>query len=275
MGELFNRRATLTVGPSGGTGKSWTAFDLAFSVVKTGTSEPNTCKVSIWNISPDDREFVQGKGLTLILSAGYVDSEELLFKGDVDRVENEYGDVDWRTDIYCGDGQTSFRTARIAKSFQPGTPQKTVLQELLSATGLPAGVIKGLEGLTEKVSGTALFGQVARLLPTYTQSVGLEWSIQDGANQLIPSGTDTGEQAVLLTPTTGLIGSPKKTREKGSGGQEIPGLQIVSLLQPSIRPGRRVKVESSTFTGVYRVRKVEHNGDLAGQAWYTQIDCRE
>jgi hypothetical protein len=50
---------------------------------------------------------------------------------------------------------------------------------------------------------------------------------------------------------------------------------VVSLLQPTIRPGRRFRLESRDYRGIYRAISVEHSGDSGWETdFYTRISAR-
>ena len=62
---------------------------------------------------------------------------------------------------------------------------------------------------------------------------------------------------MLITPETGLIGVPTITDN---------GVRAKALLNPEIRPGRRVQIESETLEmnaegGIYRVSSATYAGD--------------
>jgi hypothetical protein len=80
---------------------------------------------------------------------------------------------------------------------------------------------------------------------------------------------------IVLDSTSGLIGSPAMgsaptASEKKKGAK--PLLTAKSLLQPPIRPGRRVRVKSAEYSGDFRAVKVTHDGDTAGGNWYTDLE---
>ena len=113
---------------------------------------------------------------------------------------------------------------------------------------------------------------------------GLEWSIQEGQLQVLPPDEGSDEDVVVLSAATGLIGTINKTKvvnqsllTKKDGKLINAGISCTSLLNPDIRPGRRIKIESSfrpDLNGIYRVIKVKHTGDTHAQPWYSEIEAR-
>src|SRR5690606_3473849 len=131
--------------------------------------------------------------------------------------------------------------------------------ELRSAKLFESGRIFG-SGLV--LSGNA-FHQLTRML----SSSGWEWMIQHNELIVVRHGTTIRGDAVLLTPETGLIGSP----EPGGDGRVVAR----SLLQPAIVPGRQVRFERASVTGYYRVETVVYDGDTSGLNRYADFDAKE
>jgi len=83
---------------------------------------------------------------------------------------------------------------------------------------------------------------------------------------------------VLLTPDTGLIGSPERSddiEETQSGERKRLGWRVKSLLNPQIRPGDRLQIKSAEVDGVFRAENVNHFGDTEGGDWYTEAEVFE
>ena len=53
------------------------------------------------------------------------------------------------------------------------------------------------------------------------------------------------------------------------------GIEVVCLLQPLIAPGRRFRIESRDFKGIFRAGEVTHSGDSGWETdFYTKITAR-
>jgi hypothetical protein len=88
---------------------------------------------------------------------------------------------------------------------------------------------------------------------------------------LLPDGGFTAEEAVLLTPATGLIGSPEHGTPDKKHAASV--LKARSLLQPAIKPCKRVVIRSQSISGTFCVQKVTHHGDTAGGDWYSDLEA--
>jgi hypothetical protein len=128
-----------------------------------------------------------------------------------------------------------------------------------------------------------LSGNVASQLTRVVDSIGLTWSIQSGALQLLEKGKPLDLSAIKLTPKTGLIGSPEASIDSsvslGSPQQFAVGakkkvakppqpkdpsiLRLRTLLIPGMIPGRKIELDSATFKGTYMLMETE----AVGQSW--------
>lgn len=272
---LFGRAAALRIGILGGTGRDFTGLRIAFDVEKTSEPTPNKAQIRIWNLSQDSRNFLQKQGFqngaatrpSVILEAGWgiVDPKlEVLFVGDVDRVNTERQGGDLVTTIESGDGQKAYESAKLDQSFAPATKVNSVFSALASKLGLTLGEVRGVDNSGEFLQGYSATGLVRDQLDTLTAKMGTAWSIQNGVLQVIPDGQATSEPAVVLTTKTGLVGSPQKKDE---------GVFFKSLLIPGLRPGRRVVLNSRFLDGIYRVQRVKISGDTRTGPWHSECEA--
>jgi hypothetical protein len=250
---------------------------LKFKVEKTLLGEPNTLDLHVYNLSADTRAKMQKRGVPVVLVAGYQGAAQVIFSGDAQAVDHLRDGPNWDTHIQSGDGAEVFRTAFSSHSFKAGTTWKdvagTVAKDLgvnvgdavsKLGTGDFAGAIDTfLQGYTAHGPAVAEFDRVMR-------AGGLEWSIQDGKLQIVKGRNPTAEDAILLSPKTGLIGSPDHGSPEKDGQPSL--LKVRSLLQGGIRPGRAVVLESASVRGRYRAAKVTHEGDTHGGEWYTGME---
>lgn len=245
---------------------------VVFEVQKGNTKNPNSAKVEIYNLSRDSRQAIAATERPLvIIEAGYTGNIQQLFRGNLVFAQSERRGTDFITRVESGDGQQQLATARVNESFAPGTQITQVVEALSAAIDIdPGNLISRFQegglrkGITEFVSGRVISGRVIDELRKITDSAGLELSIQDGRFQVLDPDRDTGETAFLVTPRSGLIGSPD-TGDQGS-------VEFTTLLLPGLLPGRRVRLESAEIEGDYRVEKVTHSGDTWGTEYYSRVE---
>ena len=272
MAKLFGRKVQVQIDTLVVDG-----LRVAFKIEKSLSPDPNKVEVSIYNLSEDSRKRLQKKDATIIVQAGYEENIAQIFRGTLRTVSHVMNGGDRVTKITAGDGEKELRSVRINESMASGATIEAVAKKLIDALGLKTGnalteLSKGgfRSGLTDFANGKVLHGLASRELEKLLKSAGLSYSVQDGALQLLRPGDALQTEAVLLNAGTGLIGSP----EYGETGKDKKiTLKVRSLLQPTLFPGRRVKIESATVNAVLRVDKVTHNGDTHAQAWYSELEC--
>lgn len=270
---LFDRKLELSIGESGKEGFLYRNLRIGFKVEKSSSDKPNKALIKVYNLSINNRAQVEKAGNAVILKAGYGEEIDNIFSGDVSKAFTELDKTDFITTIESGDGEIAYKSSVIEKSYAKGTDLKDVFGELISKTGLQIGDISGV--VNEKLlSGLSLSGSVKDQISILSERQNAEWSIQDGAVQILKRGTTTQEEAVLISATTGMIGIPKKRFEKDTSGKEKElGIEVVSLLNGKIKPGRLIRVESKLISGDFKVQKVTHEGDNYAQEYYSKVEA--
>lgn len=237
---------------------------IAFDISKGVESTQNAASISIWNLTEGHRNAI-GKELDdITLEAGYLPPNGggnvgIIFKGQIRDVEHTRDGPDIITTLSCGDGDKAFRRATISKTFPKGTPVEDVVEELykqMEKEGVSRGEWKFPDQMGEFKRPYSMCGSCTRELDTIGRSKGFYWSVQNGTMEIIPSDGFVGGM-VLLTPSSGLIDVPTITDN---------GVRVKALLNPEIRPNRRVKIESQVLEmnaegGVYRVSQCQYAGD--------------
>ena len=294
MGLLFGRRAIVTMGDVEIDG-----LRVAFKIEKNAVPEPNTAEISVWNLSRDTRsrilqttqtsyvgssleskQVAGAKSVLVVLQVGYGKEIEQIFSGDI--VRDGIGTVrdggDWVMTFKAADGAEAFRTARIQETFAKHAKLAQVFKKVAENLGIGMGnalekIKKGdtKGALGEFFGGTVLSGQSHTEMTRLCDSLGYDWSIQDNQLQIIEKEGWMPDAPILLTPDTGLVGSPEPAKHhKGK-----PYLtKFRSLLQPRIVPRKRVQLQTASVNGLFGIVKVLHSGDTAGQEWYSNCEAR-
>ena len=280
--ELFGRIGSVTVTKKGAsTGREFRGLRFSFNIVKTSEANPNIGNVTIFNLSAESRSLLEEPDAQVLIRAGYSgfgvnpvspvavqgnDLSEILYVGDVrlNGIRTERRGPDIASILECSTGLIAMREAKINKSFGPGTTALQVIKELASTLGLNISQLQ-TEGTDVFLGGISLSGASKDILTNILKKLGVQWSIQDDELHIVSKDLATNEPVVFLSPETGLIGIPTK-RTNG-------GYMFKSLLNPKIRPGRPLSVESKTVSGLFRPRKVSFIGDLDGGPWDTIVEA--
>lgn len=271
MSRLFRRVWRVQVGTL-----ATEDIDISFKVTRNLSPYPGTCELTLYNLSPDHRAELRPSAFGRLrvfcqLDAGYEGARSMLFRGDTRRIEHKRDGVDWVTVITAGDGIHAIRNARVRASFAPGTTIATIVDSIVQQMEVGAGnsreILSTLAATTTVRAGTVLHGQAAQELTRICTANGLEWSIQDGALQLLRRGGRLARTGILLSPESGLLGSPERAGYKR--------FKVQSLLIPDLVPGRVVVLDSSTARGDYKVMSAEYSGDTRSEDWTCSMVVRD
>ncbi len=268
MSKLFGRQVVVEIGEAGGVGRRFKNLRVAGRVDKSPKSGPNTAVLEIYNPSPDSIAAAQNPRALVRVMAGY-DVPRLLFVGTV--IKNgariEQAGPDRILTIEAMDGGRSYQEAHVNESFSSTATMEQVLGALASRLGVQLGAVSVGDNV-QFPRGLTLTGPARSVLDDLAASLGAEWSIQDGALQMLSDAEDTGEAVVQVSSRTGnLIGTPKVGSE---------GIEITALLDGRLRPGRRLVLESREFNGVYRAREVQHVFDSGwDSSFHTVVVAKE
>lgn len=287
--SLFLRNHELVIGPKVTGATNLEPQDgrkflnrLNFSIEKTSTPNPNKSKINIYNISQESRNFLEQKDMIVFLKAGYGSELSNIFIGDILRREVNRSGADLLYTLECGDAEKIILSAHVDIGLGPGATNIQLFDIAAAKLGLSLGIKKGI---VERVfvNGFTFSGLAADLLTEQTKNIGLDWSVQDGELRIMPRGEDDGEEAVVISKDSGLIGFPTKTPD---------GVKFKSLLNPKLRPGRAVKLETRQFQGqtgpntniiastsllksgeIVKVRKATFQGDTREGSWTTDVEA--
>lgn len=255
-GELFNRVVRVQVEDI-----DVSNLHVEFDVTRHLDKEPNTASITIWNLGDINRAVLaETKAPIVQLSAGYEETKAgVIFLGNLQSGRTTHDDPDWISMLETGDGETAFQFDRINKAFSKGAKIETVL--LAAAKRLKVGlgnVTKAIQGAklvtggTDFTNGYVASGNAANEFDVLVRSIGLTWSIQDGVIQIDTPDVPLADVSVVLTPSSGLIGSPTL----GSDGV----IELTALMNSDIVPGRQLEVESKVTTGRFKAEHCRYVG---------------
>ena len=305
--SLFDRVASLTVGKPNGKAVEIRDLRFAFSIEKGSGENPNQCTCRIYNLNPDSRGLVETVNNVLILKAGYKRDvgEITIFTGTVTRAITKREGADLVTELEMSDGGLEYRDSKTSFSFAPGVSAGQVLSNIAATFGLPVRPLPSEIAQKQYPDGFAFVGRSREAMAKACEYLGLEWSLQNREVQILKKGKAVAMQAFVLSPDTGLIGSPEsehKTlsekaaakkgiteKQKGvrvtfgtddaSGDKgkklEVQGYKCRTLLQPTMQPGGYVRLDTKSIKQeFFRIEAVTHQGDTHGQSWESELTLR-
>lgn len=258
---LFNRQWKVTIGLPGDTGYAYDSLKTVFDLEKVSRFTSNKGKIALYNLSGISRQTFQKKGLKIRLDAGYKGLIETVYLGDVVRTTSERKQADIITTFECGDAEKNLEFTHFQKSYPAATPVVQVIKDIAVSLGVNIGTIIGIQNQTYN-RGVAFSGAAKNILDEIVKGQGLEASVQNGYLQIIPITKHNGEEAIVLSKTSGLIGVPSLKES---------GIEFDALLNPRLLPGTPVQLISETINGFFKIRKAHFEGDSHGEKW--QVKC--
>lgn len=276
---LYSRIASVAVGAAGKEGVVLDQLRIAFRVSKSQKPEANDINLTVYNLSPSTRTRFETTDNRVVLKAGYLDQGlSLLAIGDIVKGSTEYNHPDVVTTIEAKDGGKALRDARASLSYKANVPAKNIIQDLVDLLGVD-NVEIGPDLSGTFPHGWSFYGQAREGLSKLAANFGFDWSVQNNTVQITEKRKPSGRQAIVLTPQSGLIGSPSridKTDSNQTKAKEPPGLKVQCLLNPALIPGDPVVIESRDYPrATYRITKVTHVGDTHGSDWTSTVEVVE
>lgn len=283
MAVLFQRECRITVGAALGairTGLRVEKHRCAFRVEKTSKPEPNKAALQVYNLSREQRAQIEelrpkkgdARGVPVLIEAGYKETGlAQIFLGDLRTVYSKREGADWITTVESGDGEAA-KLSSITQAYGPQTSPDVALRAIVKALGIGEGNVAAIAARLRTTGAATLFtkravfsGSAYEHMTHFARSAGLEWSIQDGAIQLIDQGKTLAGFATRLSPSSGLIGTPT-IDPKGV-------LSCQMLIQPSVKVGSLLVLESAAVRGNYKIQRATWEGDTYGIPWYIQVEA--
>lgn len=272
MSRLFDRQWRLRVGSL-----DLSDLDLSFKIERSTHRLPNAAEIKVWNLSRETRARIES-GQQVVLHAGFEDPP-VIFAGDIRYVWSSRDNVDTITTITARDGGRAYSDAIASLTFASGTSIVTVLRECISAMDIGAGNLEDFSyslrsGIGQFADGFAAHGPAHRTLNDILRGCGFRWSVQHGALQIQRHGRALQTRAVLLSPDSGLIGSPSWDERGHRTGGRRGLLTARGLIRNGMEPGRLLRVESESVTGDYEIRKATYTGDTRTDDWFCDLELR-
>ncbi len=287
MARLFNKRVAVTVNdlrfannpnPDAGSyqledGRIGGELKMTFKVKRSLDSKTNKATAQIFNLKEDTRGRITVEKPQFIIEAGYLETFATIFQGTAVELSTTRDATGFTTTIVASDGFKQTRE-RVNVSLGPGASVGDAIEQVAKSMKLGAskalkrakagdfdGAVKGF------FNGLTMSGRSRDEMDKLARTHGFDWSIQNEELQILLPDEATTEDAVLLSPDTGLITSPVRVIDEKRPGRLIVRAQ--SLLQPGITPGRIVELDSVEIKGQFKTQDVEHTGDTASSTFFS------
>lgn len=260
----FNRVIEIVIGPQGQTGRLVKDQKMSFEIFKTTEKSVNTAKIKIWNLKPSTVTEIAKVRNKVIVRAGYEDEGiNNVFFGDLIRATPLDEGIDKVLDIEAVDGGLGLEERNISISYAPGTQVSVVLNDIFTVLAYPLATTL-TPPQREYVNGYAFIGKARDALTEVLAYIGRTWSIQNELLVILAPDEVVTRGALVLTPKTGLIGTPELVNDKSQDqtGEAPPKrYKVKSLMFPQILPGSSLTINSNAVSGTFKVLDATYIGN--------------
>lgn len=225
---------------------------------------PNESEIKIWNLSYETIGYFN-RGAIVSVNAGYVGDVGLLMKGFIAKASTQFDGVDRITTIYVVDSDDFTKREVKDIAYQEGVLASYILRQMAAQLGLPIAVFQLNQDFRYEEGYTAS-GEVTKIISDVAADCGT--SAYVNKQQLYIRNLRFGADDVfLLSPNTGLIGSPEPFIE-----DDFSGYRLSSQLQYRITTASVIDVKSKMFEGRVHARSGSHSFSRSGD-FKTEVEA--
>jgi len=259
----FNRLIELQIGIPGEIGTIIKDLRISFNVEKTDTESANKAEIQIYNLTDDTSNKIGKAGNFVIIKAGYIDEGiNNLFFGNVTYSLSKKTGTEKILQIQAVDGVNNIQDINITVTYNAGTTIQKIFNDMVLLYGLPLTntnlILPG-----QYVNGYVFTGKVKDALSQVLGRLNLSWTIQNNQLVVIESDKAIERTGLLISPNTGLIGSPEILIDTDTEPTEEPPVKykIKCLLFPQLFPGVEFKLQSEKVNGTFKIETAKFTGD--------------
>lgn len=255
------------------------SHNISFEISKSNTPSNNEASITVYNTSDTLVSFLEknaGLDTYIKLEVGYGDEDlKELFLGSISGVTDEFTTTDRKTKIKCGDGYAYTKEQKTSKSYKKGTTFSRIVDDMVEDLGVPKGTFIPPEGETKKP--VVYNGVIKEIMTTIAKDIDYDFSIQDGRVDMVPFKYSKGPTVKVISPDSGLIGSPTpmdtSSGQRQENKEDKKAVRVKCLIDPAVRPNSKIKLESRKYNGFFKVNKVDFSGELEGGEWAMTMEC--
>lgn len=270
LSEIATGRAYVIEGTSGQRGVT-EGLHVSFTAERSRKKKPNAAELTIYNLAPVTRQALLNGKWKCAVAAGFLPQEPVpvVVQGDVDSVEHDRQTPDILTKLKIRDGGAAFSAAPASLALAPPITVAQALAEVARSMDLGLAPLPDACAV-EYVGGLTFQGRARDALDELSASVGLGWSIQDGVIEVADPNLPKPRLAPLLSPSAGLIGSPKENRKRG----RVTDITAEALFDARYTPGLKIVLRSADIEGTFLIFKAAHACDNFGGAFTSTLTLK-
>jgi hypothetical protein len=292
MTKFWIRRAKVTVG---GSALKLDDLQAEFQVRQTDIQHPDWAYIRITNLSiaSSQKLFDAGKGGSFELEAGYHEGYYgSIFKGEImQQRRGKANGTDKYHDILAVSGGRGYSNATVSQTLPAGSKTDDLVNAVVQALA-PYGITRGYIsqfGDQATKRGVTLNDPARDILRRLAETGDASWYIQDNKLYIVKTQDFVPGEGLKIGPTTGMVGIPE---------QQLNGIVVRVLMRPDVLVGQKIQLDPQTIKqylspvgeqggfdiksaqgvipgipvdGVFKVVRIDQDGSVQGQEWYTTI----
>jgi hypothetical protein len=211
-------------------------------------SKPNACEIDLYNLSDVSMARFTQSGLSVVVYAG-LDTPGEIFRGELDRrgTKTRQSGGTWTTTITAADKRRLIRDSTYSGSWPANTRRSAILPDVVRALGVPVG-FQGVFPDRVYAAGWTFTGYAKDALTSLLEQDDIVWQVQAGVLDILGPTDNLPESVPLVTPKTGLHGSPSGTDK---------GVQFSAEYNARFKPGASVQLDSLLYSGTYTITQIQ------------------
>ena len=255
-------------------------FKVVFNILLNFGGFNSYADIAVYNLSKDTEGQVFKKGEYVGFRAGYKDTIDYIFKGEIVNIIREKVGSHKVTRLICRSGAVSQEKSTINKSFGENVSVVDLCKACADALGFPL-IIKNSD-FPEKspyLSGAHLVGDPKKHLNKLAKSHNFKWIIDSEKVVIVGGGSSRGGAIVTVSASNGMVGIPEIT--------EV-GADAIVKLNPTLKIGGEFEIKSEFVQvnysnvffqdvpetlgqGIYIIQRLQYDGDTYGDTWDTKV----
>ncbi len=288
MPEQYLRKWQIVVSNASGQALDVSKLRCTFNIQKRVLQTASFADIVIYNLNGPTEQAIITEGYRAIVQAGY-QSEIFgkIFDGTVSQPLWDRENVtDYKLTLYCIDGDSFLTRNFVSFCAEAGYKYKDIISQMAKSARTPIPIGKISENISQKTSprGKVVFGDPRTTFRSIAKDNSAQIYVNDGQLEIVNLKTDVpAGEALVITPNTGLIGTPQQTDL---------GFSFRCLLNPRIQitnPPMLIKLDNSLIRQqkknigsspsmldqdmVGQVIGVNYIGDTRGNEWYVDVEC--
>lgn len=263
---------------------------IKFNITKTILRDANMAEITLYNLNPNTEREIILEGTQVILMAGYKDNKGIIFKGQIFQpLRGKENGTDYYLKLVCLDGDAYLNLAFVSGTIEANSTRKQLAEQIVRAGTIELDSVDTSQlpeynfvdgSIPSSERAKVVFGDPSKYLQDISRMGNSTFYIDNNQGKFFNPIAENSQisQAHDINIDTGMIGRP----------QQIDyGVEIRCLLNPSIFLGDFVKIDNKTVItqqynyqdipylldedGIYRVIKINYDGDSRGQNWYCNL----